>query len=161
MRMAVVLAVGCVACKSATHDVIDAELDADTAACTATWTGNFAEVDTAQAPCATMSSGTLAIQAPTTRLAMPLPISIALPSAVAGTYSSDTIATWTAMETMTVVGDTCIFEAGSTLAPHGDFALTLADPTAPHGMLTLDMAVLAEEFSVCGSPLTETLELTF
>jgi hypothetical protein len=131
------------------------------AACTATWTGNFAETVTTTTPCSAMSRTTLAIQAPTTRLAMPLPISIALPAAIAGTYSSDTIASWGAMESMTVVGDTCIFEAGSAAAPHGDFTLTLADATAPHGSLTLDLAVLAEEFSVCGSPLTETLELTF
>jgi hypothetical protein len=131
------------------------------AACTATWTGNFAETVATTTPCSAMSGTTLAIQAPTTRLAMPLPISIALPAAIAGTYSSDTIGSWGAMESMTVVGDTCIFDAGSAAAPHGDFTLTLADATAPHGSLTLDLAVLAEEFSVCGSPLTETLELTF
>ncbi|HEY1548031.1 MAG TPA: hypothetical protein VGG28_09425 [Kofleriaceae bacterium] len=131
------------------------------AACTATWTGNFAETVTTATPCSAMSGTTLAIQAPTTRLATALPISIALPAAIAGTYTSDTIGSWSALESMTIVGDTCIFEAGSALAPHGDFTLTLADAAAPHGSLALDMVVLAEEFSVCGSPLTETLELTF
>ena len=62
---------------------------------------------------------------------------------------------------MTVVGDTCIFQAGSGVAPHGDFTLMLADATAPHGTLDLDMAVLAGALSVCGAPLTEQLELAF
>jgi hypothetical protein len=158
VMVAIALCVGCGGDHAATVDAAPADAFA---ACTATWTGNFAETVTTATPCGAMSGTTLAIQAPTTRLATPLPISIALPAAIAGTYTSDTIAGWSAMETMTVVGDTCIFEAGSALAPHGDFTLTLADASAPHGTLALDLVVLAEEFSVCGSPLTETLELTF
>ena len=159
MRVASVIALIC--CGGGHSSSDDAAPTDAFAACTAVWTGNFAETVTTTTPCGAMSGTTLAIQAPTTRLAMPLPISIELPAAIAGTYTSDTIASWSAIESMTVVGDTCIFEAGSALAPHGDFTLTLADATAPHGSLALDLAVLAEEFSVCGSPLTESLELTF
>ncbi len=132
------------------------------AACKATWSGNFAEVATSPTACATITpDGALAIQAPTTRLHTPLPILIQLAAAVAGTYSSESVVSWSASETMVVVGDTCIFQAGSGVAPPGDFTLTLGDATAPHGMLDVDMVVLAGELSVCGNPLTEQLELAF
>jgi hypothetical protein len=131
------------------------------AACTAMWSGNFAEVDSTATPCASIADATITISAPTTRLPMPLPISITLASAVAGSYTSESVTAWSASETMTVVGNSCIYEAGSAVAPHGDFTLALADASAPHGTLDLDMAVLAAAFSTCGSPLTETLELTF
>jgi hypothetical protein len=158
------------------------------AACTATWSGNFAEVATSDAACATLTASgtasgaasaaasgaafdatsgaasaaaTLAIQAPTTRLPAPLPIAIQLAAVVAGTYSSENIGTWSASETRTIVGDTCLFEAGSDVAPHGNFTLTLTDATAPHGTLALELAVLAKAQSVCGDPLSEQLELAF
>jgi hypothetical protein len=131
------------------------------AACSATWSGNFAETAATPTPCATIADATITIAAPTTRLPMPLPISITLASAVAGSYTSESVTAWSASETMTVVGNSCIYQAGSGVAPHGDFTLTLADATAPHGTLDLDLAVLASAFSTCGSPLTETLELVF
>jgi len=156
-RFAVILA----ACGggAAAHDapMIDAP-----AACTATWSGNFAEVATSPTACATITpGGALAIQAPTTRLPTPLPIAIQLAAAVAGSYSSESVVTWSASEKTMVVGDTCIFQAGPGVAPPGDFTLTLADATAPHGTLDLDMVVLAGELSVCGNPLSEQLELAF
>lgn len=131
------------------------------AACTATWSGNFAEVSSTATPCAMIANATLSFAAPSMRLPTALPISITLASAVAGSYTSESVTGWSATETMTVVGNSCIYQAGSGVAPHGDFTLALTDATAPHGTLDLDMAVLATQFSTCGSPLTETLELVF
>jgi hypothetical protein len=101
------------------------------------------------------------IDAPTGRLPKPLTVAIQLAATAAGSYSSEDVTTWSATESMMVLGNTCVFEAGATTTPHGDFTLTLTDAQAPHGTLELHMAVLAGQLSVCGSPLTETLELAF
>jgi hypothetical protein len=131
------------------------------AACTATWSGNFDEVDATTDACATMTGTELALQVPSVMLGAPLAITIELGAASAGSYSSASVTMWAASTMVVVLANTCFFEAGSSATPHGDFSLALADATAPHGMLSLDQAVLAEEFSMCGDPLTEHLELAF
>ena len=129
------------------------------AACTATWSGNFAETATAE-PCATIAGTTLTVEVPSTTLGSAMPATIELGAAAAGTYSSSTVASWSASATRQVVNNTCIYQAGSTFTPPGVFTLTLSD-TTPHGMLVVDQAVLAAAFSICGDPLTEHLEVTF
>jgi hypothetical protein len=131
------------------------------AACTATWSGNFDEVDSTTGACASITGTELALQVPSVMLGAPLAVTIELGAAAAGSYSSGSVTTWAASTMVVVLANTCFFEAGSTTTPHGDFTLALADAAAPHGMLSLDQAVLAEEFSMCGDPLTEHLELAF
>lgn len=131
------------------------------AVCTASWSQNFTETDTTTTPCASMSGATLALSVPSLRLTGSLPISIDLGVAAPGTYSSASLTDWGATLTVQIVQNICIYQAGATAVPPGTFALDLTDATAPHGTLTLDLAVLAEEFSVCGDPLTEELQLTF
>lgn len=153
----------CAACGSpgaATPDAGPPDVQVQ-AACTATWSGNFADVATAATPCAAMTGSTLAITAPSSLLMMPLPISVELAAPVAGSYTPSNVTAWSASEVRMIVGNSCAFEAGSTVAPHGDFTLTLADAAAPHGTLALDLTVLAETASTCGTPLTEHLELAF
>lgn len=158
MRAAAILLVACGGHGAAAPDAppLDARV-----LCTATWSGNFAEVTTSSTPCASIDSGLVVLDAPAGRLPAPLTVAIQLAAAAAGSYSSEDVTTWSASASMTLLGNTCIYEAGAMTTPHGDFTLMLTDAEAPHGTLDLDMVVLAGQLSVCGSPLTETLELAF
>ena len=149
------------ACNGGSAAATDAPPADARAGCTATWTGNFAEVATSATPCATIDSGMIVFDAPSATLAKPLPVAIQLATSAVGSYSSETVTAWSANETRMILGNTCVFEAGAQTTPHGDFTLTLDDAEAPHGTLQLDLVVLAGVVSVCGTPLAETLELAF
>ena len=155
------IAIALAACSGGHATAIDAPPADASAACTATWTGNFAEVATSAAPCASIDSGLVVFDAPSGTLAKPLTVAIQLATSAIGSYSSETVATWSANETRMILGNTCVYEAGAMTTPHGDFTLKLDDAEAPHGTLQLDLVVLAGVVSVCGTPLTETLELAF
>lgn len=128
------------------------------AACTATFSGNFAEVATTATACATTTGTQLALTIPSTSLIAPLAIELAIATAP-GDYSSDTTATWSATATRVIDHDTCVLDAGDQVVPHGSFTLHLIG--ADHGMLVLDQPVRATMFSACGSPLSEHVEVAF
>ena len=126
-------------------------------ACTATFSGNFAELATTATACA--SAGTqLVIDVPAQGLIAPLMVTLAIvPNP--GDFSSETTATWSAIGTRMVGHDTCVLDAGDQVVPHGSFTLHLA--TADHGTLVLDQPVRATLFSTCGETLYEHVEVAF
>jgi hypothetical protein len=131
-------------------------------ACTATFTGNFAATSTAPDTCATFTGDALALAVTATPLDAPLAISFSLPpSPTSGTYSSDTVATWSALATRTLDFVPCTYRAGGAVIPHGTFELALADATAPHGTLSLSLAVLVPPLTDCGAGALETVTITF
>jgi hypothetical protein len=127
-------------------------------ACTATFTGNFAEVATTATACATATATQLALTVPSTNLIAPLAITLAITPAP-GDFSSETTMAWSAIATRMVTHDTCVLDAGDQVVPHGSFTLHLTG--ADHGTLELDQPVRATMFSACGSPLAEHVEVAF
>ncbi|MEO6772420.1 MAG: hypothetical protein ABI467_05285 [Kofleriaceae bacterium] len=127
-------------------------------ACTATFTGNFAEVATTAAACATATGAQLVVTVPSTNLIAPLAITLASATGP-GDYSSETAAAWSAAATRMIGHDTCVLDAGDQVVPHGSFTLHLT--TTDHGTLELDQPVRATMFSACGSPLAEHVEVVF
>lgn len=129
------------------------------AACTATWTGNVAEVATADVACARVDGQTFTAQVPTTLLAAPLAVTIDLGTTLAdGAFASATVPSYEATGVRGVEAKQCTYTAGSAAAPHGDFTLHIAEG---HGTLALDLAVLADPFTACGAPLTASVALAF
>src|SRR5690242_15611490 len=131
--------------------------------CTARLTGNVAATWTGPS-CAMLSGDQLALAIPAAPFDAPLAIALDLaPSAAARTYSSDTVATWSALASRTLDFVTCHYRAGGDVIPHGDFELTLAgaSPAAPHGTLTVTLYVLDPPLTDCGSGALEDLAITF
>ena len=132
-----------------------------TAICTAAFSGNF--TDSSLAPhCASLAAGTLMLAIPVTTLAMSLPVQIDLGAAPSpGFYSSETIAAWSARVGVIMGVGACIYNAGATAVPPGDFQLTLSSVDDPHGSLQLAMPVLASPGTNCGDGDVETVTVTF
>ena len=137
-------------------------------ACPAALAGNFDETTSAPANCATFAPpATLTFSLPSRALGNPIAISIDLGgAAAAGTYSSDTIATWSAIVARSIGDDgACVYSAGDQVVPHGSFTLALAsiDPAAgvAHGALDVTMFVHAVEGTDCGAADTETVHVEF
>ncbi len=142
-----------------------------TAACTATWTGNVTDTADATAACATIAVGSgsdpndavLAIDVPSTVLASPLAVSIDLgDGATTGTYSSETVETWSALGLRMAGSGGCAYVAGNQAVPTGSFtlALTALSPAA-HGMLSLVEYVQAMPGTSCGAGDNEMIGVTF
>ena len=127
-------------------------------ACTATFTGNFAEVATTATACASATDTQLVVTVPSTTLVAPLAVTLAIAPAP-GDFSSETTATWSALATRMINHDTCVLDAGDQVVPHGSFTLHLI--SADHGTLVLDQPVRATMFSACGTTLSEHVEVAF
>jgi hypothetical protein len=133
--------------------------------CSATFSGNFAETSTAD-QCATMTDAKLELMIPTTTLAAAVKVDIDLGSSVSvGSYSSDSVASWTARGVVYVGDLVCVYSAGATAVPTGDFALHVASVDAVsasvHGSLMMTIYVLAFPGTDCGDGDTERVDLRF
>lgn len=156
MRAAIFLLAACGGHGSTPPPAIDAP-----AGCTAELTGNFDETSSLAASCPTLASQTLTFSIPIATFAATLNISIDLPGAMPGSYSSETIASWSASAVEHETNGGCVFRAGNDATPEGSFTLQL-DAIAPlHGMLALSLAVLTEVGSSCGSDDVESVGVTF
>ena len=160
MRLAILAAATTCACTVDPVRAPDAAPVAPDAfvACTATFTGNFAEVATTATACATATDAQLALTIPATHLVAPLAVSLAIAPAP-GEFSAETTATWSANATRMIDHDTCVLDAGDQVVPHGSFTLHLT--SADHGTLVLDQPVRATMFSACGTTLAEHVEVAF
>lgn len=79
-----------------------------------------------------------------------------------GSLSAQTVDAWDAIETgLDDAG--CVWQAGSGVVPHGNFALewTETDAGTPHGTLDVTLPVHAPPGSSCGASDVEYLHLTF
>ena len=136
--------------------------------CTVRLSGNLTETSTTMAACPTLGSGTLAFSIASKKIGEPLGVQIYLgSSAVAGMYSSETIATWSAVGLRAVApSGACIYLAGATAVPSGNFTLALDAIDPPAGSLAMTLFVLARTTdqgmqSDCGAGSTEDLRVTF
>lgn len=131
--------------------------------CTARLSGNVTTTWTGPT-CASLAGDRLSFAIPAAPFDQPMAIALELaPAPAAGTYSSDTVSTWSALASRTLDFVTCHYRAGGDVIPHGDFALTLADasPAAPHGTLTVTLYVLDPPLTDCGSGALEDVAITF
>lgn len=147
-----------------------AEPDAGAASCAAQFSGNFAEVATADA-CATLTTDgsgdtLLDLAIPSAMLAPGVSAAFGLGlSPSPGMYSSESLALWSARGVQTVGTGACVYNAGATAVPPGYFAMTLdsldAVAGAAHGSLSMTLWVLAYPGTNCGAGETEQVELQF
>jgi hypothetical protein len=128
--------------------------------CTAAFAGNFTEMSTSPSNCPTFATSTLDFTVEVMHLGSALDISITLPDVMSGNFSSETVATWSAMAFEPQPNSGCVFRAGNDATPEGSFTLTL-DSIAPHGSLELSLAVLSLPGSTCGVGDTETATFSF
>jgi hypothetical protein len=126
-------------------------------ACEASFTGNFAETSYSDANCPSAGSAlTFAIPSATIGNALAVSITVGGP----GTYSSETVADWTAVAARSIGDGGCVYSAGSDIVPTGSFTLDLVD-SSPHGTLDLVLFVHALEASDCGPASNEAVEVVF
>jgi hypothetical protein len=131
--------------------------------CIASWTGNFRDGSRAAANCAHLAPE-LALELQSPVIGSPLVISIDLGAAPsAGMFSSETVATWSAVQARSIGNGACVYSAGDMVVPTGSFTLELAsvDGDAPHGHITIVQYVHAVEDTVCGTADTETVDAVF
>jgi hypothetical protein len=133
--------------------------------CVATFSGNFAETANADS-CAMLASGTLDLAIPTTTLAPSVMASFDLGASPSpGTYSPETVPTWSARGVQRIGGGACLYAAGNAAVPTGRFELVLdaVDLAAgsAHGTLSLTQFVLAFAGTDCGASDTEQIDLQF
>jgi hypothetical protein len=126
-------------------------------ACEASFTGNFAETSYSDANCPTLGSD-LAFAIPSTTIGSDLAVTIAVDGP--GTYSSETVATWTAVAARSIGDGGCVYSAGSDIVPTGSFTLEVVD-SSPHGTLDLVLYVHALQASDCGAASNEAVEVVF
>jgi hypothetical protein len=158
MRMLLLALVACGGTSAATSDDArcgDAAVCGN--ACEASFSGNFAELSYSAASCPTLGSD-LAFSIPSTTIGSDLAVSIAIGGP--GTYSSETVATWTAVAARSIGDGGCVYSAGSDIVPTGSFTLDLANAT-PHGTLDLVLYVHALQASDCGTASNEAVEVVF
>jgi len=130
--------------------------------------GNVTETVTSAA-CARVAArddgdSTLVLSIASQASGVTLTVSIDLGAAPsADTYSSETVASWSALGTReTSDGGVCVYAAGNTAVPPGSFSLDLAGVGAtPHGTLRLVQFVQAAPQVDCGAGDNETVELEF
>ena len=90
-----------------------------------------------------------------------LDISITLPDVMSGNFSSETVATWSAMAFEPQPNSGCVFRAGNDATPEGSFTLSLDAIAPPHGSLALSLSVLSLPGSTCGLDDVELAALSF
>ena len=163
---------------AACGDNLAAPADATAATCTATFTGNFDETSASAADCPTIQPGGLVaadvaldVEIAIATIGTSIGITIDLgPDPTPGTYSSETTTQWSALAVGRVATGACIYSAGGTSVPAGNFTLALdgidADRSAGHGTLDVLQYVLRNvdpqgHESECGPGDTVHLELVF
>jgi hypothetical protein len=136
--------------------------------CSATFAGNFALSEMLPADCAMVSAGsagtTLAFSVAAQPIGTDVMIAIGLPDPpAAGTFSSDSVPSWSAMATQDINNAHCFYVAGTTAVPPGELTLTLdtIGASTAHGQLMLELAVLPGAETDCGSDNAETVALEF
>ncbi|HEX4455847.1 MAG TPA: hypothetical protein VH143_33535 [Kofleriaceae bacterium] len=128
-------------------------------ACEASFAGNFAETSYRDANCPSAGSA-LTFAIPSATIGGDLAVSIAVGGP--GTYSSETVAAWTAVAARSIGDGGCVYSAGSDIVPTGSFTLDLqAGGSAPHGTLDLVLFVHALQASDCGPASNEAIEVVF
>jgi hypothetical protein len=148
---------------AACGDNITVASDATDSTCIAAFTGNFVETSASQANCPQYTTS-IEIQIASATLGAPLGIRISATPAT-GEFSSETVMDWSALAIENVSGGgACVFTAGATSVPAGDFTLSLDDGL--HGTFALTMFVLPRVTDQgietdCGAGTTEQLALTF
>jgi hypothetical protein len=148
--------------------------DAGVQACTAAFSGAFAESSTSIANCATVELSKapildhrmLEFSLPVFALQKPLAVSLDLGLAPApGAYTSENVTSWSAVGFQMTADGWCAYKAGSDASPQGTFALTLDAIELPigvaHGTLVIEQPVLSFAYSTCGPPFVERIELRF
>ena len=136
----------------------------DATTCVATFGDNFADTTSSPAACATVTGGTLTFAIDSQALGSTLAIAIELGAAPAiGTYSSETIATWSTAAARSIDDGGCVYTAGDQVIPHGSFTLSLAaiDAGTAHGTLEVIQAVHALQGTDCGASDRETVDVVF
>lgn len=163
MRRALVLAlIGC----GDNLAALDAAPDA-TAACAATFRGNFAEQWTG--PCAALDASgeqaTLRFSIPSRTIAASFTIAIELGAAPGpGLYTAPSLpGTWNAEAVHEHDMTSCLYHAGTASVPPGSFTLALdaVDGSGAHGRLDVTLPILARPYTYCGESLSEQLEVSF
>lgn len=131
-------------------------------ACTATFSGNFAEMSSGQL-CATLAEdGTLAVAVPSMTLSPPLKLTVDLGASPSrGHYSSDAVASWSARGVQAIGNGVCVYNAGSQAVPTGELELDLEAIQPVHGTLQLTLYVLAFPGTDCGVADTESVVVRF
>jgi hypothetical protein len=155
------LVVAIAACSGDAPPCADAAVCAG--ACVATYAGNFSDGSRDAANCAHLTPK-LELSIMSRVIGSPATISIDLgPAPVPGTYSSDTVTTWSAIQARSIDSGACVYTAGDQIVPRGSFVLDLAavDGTTAHGTLVIDEYVHALEGTSCGAGSTETLTVVF
>lgn len=139
-----------------------------TAACSASFSDNFAETWSGPPSCAaiTIADGhtMLALSIPVKTLDAPLDVSIDLGEAAApGTYTAQTLATpWRADALHEFEMTSCLYHAGTASVPPGTFTLALdAVDGQAHGKLDLLLYVLARPYTYCGETNVERVAIVF
>ena len=130
--------------------------------CTVMFSGNYSEA--AMVPgCATLSDHILAFAIPSTTIGTSYAISFDLgASAAPGTYTSQTLATWSSLATeVTGITGECLFSAGSAAVPTGSFTLSVDSLVPLHGEITIVHYVLALPATDCGAGDTETVDVHY
>ncbi|HEX4454136.1 MAG TPA: hypothetical protein VH143_24905 [Kofleriaceae bacterium] len=159
MKLAVCLLL--VACGDNEHGD-HASVDAAVEACSAHFSGEFAEASSSTADCPNLVNAALDFAMPVATLdGSVLAIEIDLPSAAPGSFSSETVDRWSASVFEAETNGGCLYRAGNAATPQGSFTLAL-DSVAPlHGSLTMALAILTLPGSVCGQIDTEIVTSTF
>jgi hypothetical protein len=167
--LAIAIVAGC-------GDNIHVDDPALTGECIATFTGNFAESSTSPDSCAKLApmmpasedDVILSFTIPSTTLGGPDGLTFVLgPSPVPGHYTHSSIPSWSAIAIRTVATGGCVYSAGDSAVPSGNFTLTIdsidasGDNSVAHGNLQLVQYVLAIMGTDCGAGNTETLDLAF
>ena len=138
--------------------------------CTATFAGGFADTTSSGGACAQLAKASgsddmlLGFAIDSNVLGAQVAISIDLGVAPAtGAYSSETLATWHAVEAKSILDGACVYSAGSVVTPNGSFQLALAalDAGTAHGSLSIVQYVHAVDGANCGPSDTETIDVAF
>lgn len=138
----------------------DSSLDAFVQ-CSAQFSGNFAESSSAAADCPTLADGALGFSVPVTQLQTTLAVTIALPAAVTGELTSETVENWSALALQRIGDGGCVYRAGATAIPEGSFTLRLDMAQPLHGSLAIAASVLTLPNSECGGDDVENIGLKF
>jgi hypothetical protein len=172
-----------IACGGGGNNAPDATTCADAgpacgSACPATFTGNLDASSTTPANCAQLGAGSgsasadtvLAFALASPMLDAPLEISVDLgASPSAGTYSSETSTSWSALGSRSApasgsnAAGECVYSAGAEGVPTGSFAMTLTaiDAASAHGELRVVQYLQAQAGVDCGSGDVETVDVRF
>jgi hypothetical protein len=149
------------ACGDNMHEPAAADAAA-VSSCSASFTGEFSETSSSTADCPNLVNSALDFAMPVAPLGgSVLAIEIDLPSAAPGSFSSETIDSWSGSVFEHETNGGCVYRAGNAATPQGSFTLAL-DSVAPlHGSLTMSLAILTLPGSVCGQIDTENVTSTF